>query len=579
MKKLSTLLLLTSSLFLMCSCFNKQNNNQSSSNNSSSQPDSSSSSSEDDNPNQYEKDEEGFYILEDDYFSYNEDTSDTKTRNQVYIPKEESSVEKYTQLRMYIGDKQVPLYAVKTNLSHTWTPNALSRMTNSYTTIGLEGKVIVKLQANFNFLNDVTIRPLNRNVPYHLDSDRRVLEFTISDIGQYVIELRSGRTLHLFVEDLSIMNHTQDGVMYFGPGIHKKGNDNRINSSNTINLSSNTQVYIAPGAFIHGKFLANNASNITITGPGYIDGSMFERNADNGTVLVPIEFNWCSNITLKDFACVDPAGWCFNMYFCNGVTIDNTKVISSRSNGDGISLQSCQNVEVTNCFVRSWDDSLVVKNYPNWNNRSIEGTTRSIRFSDCVLWTDLAQSMEVGYECVGEVMEDITFENIVVCHNFHKPVFSIHNGNNANIKNVTFKDITIEGADMGKGDGSPHLIDFRNLYSTNWSSQHKTTSLGSVNGVTLTNVKVIEGINNPEIIIQGCIDPRDGFSKDPHIVSNVTINDLYLYDHVLDSTYSGIKTNSYTSGISFTNSGKTVTGSNYIPKDVSSYGNNITFII
>ncbi|MBR0294481.1 MAG: hypothetical protein IJQ67_01060 [Bacilli bacterium] len=526
----------------------------------------------------YEKDEDGFYILEEDYFSYEDDPSDTKERNEVYIPPLASDYPQYSQLKMFIGDHQVPIYNVKTNMSNTWSPSASSRMNNSVATFFLKGKVTVKLQASFNFLNNVTIRPLNRNVPFSIDANRRVLSFEISDYGQYAIEMRSGRCLHLFVESISRIPLETPVTYYFEPGVHNHANDSRINGNNVINLSSNQTVRFAPGAIVQAKFIANNASNITIDGCGYIDGSVFERDASNGSVLVPIEFNNCSNITLKDFACIDPAGWCFNMYFCNGVNINNVKVISSRSNGDGISIQSCQNVNVTNSFVRSWDDSLVVKNYPQWSNRNIEGTTRSVHFSNCLLWTDLAQSMEIGYETVGEVMDDITFEDIVVLHNFHKAVFSIHNGNNANITNVQFKNITVEDARMGRGDGTKHLIDFRNLFSSNWSTQHKTTTLGQVDGVQIKNVKVLDGIKDPLVVIEGCKEARDGFEKTSHFIKNVNIEDFLLYGEDLTAAYEYYSTNEYASDITFTRSDEDITGANYYPLDVSEYGNNITFL-
>lgn len=56
--------------------------------------------------------------------------------------------------------------------------------------------------------------------------------------------------------------------------------------------------------------------------------------------------------------------------------------------------------------------------------------------------------MEVGYETDGEYIRDITFENITVLHNFHKPVISIHNADDAKINGVTFRNITVEDAQM-----------------------------------------------------------------------------------------------------------------------------------
>ena len=104
-------------------------------------------------------------------------------------------------MRMYIGDKQVPLYNCKTNISQTWSGEAPSRMNNAVGIIELEGKVEIKLQTNFAFLDEYVIRPLSSNVDYKVDDNRRVLTFTITSPGQYTIEFRSNRTLHLFVNE------------------------------------------------------------------------------------------------------------------------------------------------------------------------------------------------------------------------------------------------------------------------------------------------------------------------------------------------------------------------------------------
>ena len=262
-----------------------------------------------------------------------------------------------------------------------------------------------------------------------------------------------------------------------------------------------------------------------IAGRGVIDGSAFERDANAGTVTVPLEFNYCSNVILKQFFVLDPAGWCVNFYFIEDSKIDDVKIISSRSNGDGISLQSCKNIEVDGCFVRSWDDSLVVKNYPRWDDRTVYGETENITFTNCTVWTDLAQSMELGYETVGEKFENITFDNITVLHAMNLAVMSIHNANNAEIKNVVWRNITVEdGRNAADGAG---IIDFRVLYSPTWSDQHTDpTPLGNVDGVTVENVNVISA-RRFTAVMGGCYDSRIGFESN-HYVDNVTVKNIAL---------------------------------------------------
>ena len=59
------------------------------------------------------------------------------------------------------------------------------------------------------------------------------------------------------------------------------------------------------------------------------------------------------------------------------VEISNVKVISGRQNGDGFTFQSCTDHVVTDSFARTWDDSLVIKNY----SATTKGITfRNIRF-------------------------------------------------------------------------------------------------------------------------------------------------------------------------------------------------------
>jgi hypothetical protein len=176
--------------------------------------------------------------------------------------------------------------------------------------------------------------------------------------------------------------------------------------------------------------------------------------------------------------------------------------------------------------VRSWDDSLVVKNYT--------GDSKNITFKDNQLWTDLAQSMEIGYETNKGKKEDavisgITFENITVLNNFHKPVISVHNADDAIISDVTFKNIVVENAQMGSGDGDeiPYLIDFNIAQSTSWST---TKDRGQIRNVLIDGVTVLAGRFNGSRI--------HGFDE-THTVEDVTIKNLNILGEKITSFEQG----------------------------------------
>jgi hypothetical protein len=211
--------------------------------------------------------------------------------------------------------------------------------------------------------------------------------------------------------------------------------------------------------------------------------------------------------------------------------------------------------------VRSWDDSLVVKNYPRGENHNVQGSTENILFENCIVWTDLAQSMEIGYECVGETLTNVTFKNITVVHALHKPVISIHNAHNAQITNILYDGITIEDASMGGGDAGTNrqLIDITVAYSGTWSDQNhllatnpdgsrKYVELGGVDGVTIKNVTVLSGGNNLSLRFMGSVDTRAGFGNSVHYVKNVTIENLVIKGVKITSGYEFI-TKTYATGI------------------------------
>ena len=461
-----------------------------------------------------------------------DDVTGTAKTNRVRVYDIPEGVERYSGAEVYINGEEIPVYSVMVNTSQSWTANNYRRVQNGVCLLELDGTATVTVRPQTEINYSSVVRPLSAKITPIANIEENELTFTFSSAGEYVLEINGEAydAIHFFVSDYDESDGAADisgykNVMVFEAGLHTAENDERISDNNVVTLSSDTLVYLEDGAVVRAKFSANNAENIMIAGRGVIDGSAFERDANAGTVTVPLEFNYCSNVILKQFFVLDPAGWCVNFYFIEDSKIDDVKIISSRSNGDGISLQSCKNIEVDGCFVRSWDDSLVVKNYPRWDDRKVFGETENITFTNCTVWTDLAQSMELGYETVGEKFENITFDNITVLHAMNLAVMSIHNANNAEIKNVVWRNITVEdGRNAADGAG---IIDFRVLYSPTWSDQHTDpTPLGNVDGVTVENVNVISA-RRFTAVMGGCYDSRIGFESN-HYVDNVTVKNIAL---------------------------------------------------
>ena len=127
---------------------------------------------------------------------------------------------------------------------------------------------------------------------------------------------------------------------------------------------------------------------------------------------------------------------------------------------------------------------------------------------DCVYWTDLAQSMEIGAETNkaggASSIYTVNFENIDVIHGNHKPAMSIHNMDDVRVYDVHWKNVTVEDAQMGNnhgyGDGWPLIIDVTNVRGgevpgtdAGWTNQ---LGRGTIENVTFENITVLSWQND-----------------------------------------------------------------------------------
>lgn len=403
-------------------------------------------------------------------------------------------------------------YVYDTNVNHTrqWVDNylpPLSRTPVAYFDFEGAARIEIEITSEDIELEQVKVSPLSRGIQAEVDQEARTVSFLITQPDFYTVTFNDApeRAVHIFAGEIEkdLPDFEDDQVIYIGPGEW---------DIESIVPEDGQTIYLAGGAVVHGIINANYAKDITIRGRGIIDGSKLE-GWKGKEAYIPLKFDHCSNIKIQDVIVLNPNAWACQAFDSDNGTIEGLKIISARPNGDGISLQSCSGYRVADCFVRSWDDSLVVKNY--------DKSSREIVFENMQLWTDFAQSMEVGYETnkgqqENAVIEDVAFRNITVLNNFHKPVISIHNADDARVYDITFQDITVENAQMGSGDGSemPYLIDMHIAQSSNWSS---TKERGSISDIIVENVTVLSGKN--------CKSRIAGYDA-AHKISNVNISNL-----------------------------------------------------
>lgn len=105
----------------------------------------------------------------------------------------------------------------------------------------------------------------------------------------------------------------------------------------------------------------DSLQNITIEGSGIINGKGLRRNASErrpwGNKAIALRL--CRNVILRDFIILNGGHFGILATGVDNFTVDNLKMDTNR---DGIDIDCCNNVHVSNCSINApWDDALCLK--------------------------------------------------------------------------------------------------------------------------------------------------------------------------------------------------------------------------
>ncbi len=273
-------------------------------------------------------------------------------------------------------------------------------------------------------------------------------------------------------------------VLYFEPGIHEL--------RYAVNFKSNTEVYLAPGAHIiatmpdasvetpiknpdwagmlgwRALFQGQYVKNVRISGRGLIDLTRLDWHARS-----VIQFDQCENVTVEGVTLNNSPEWTLFFTQSKNIVVNEIMLFGYRQNSDGIAIVDSANAVVKNCFARAGDDLFEVKSMYGACQIKIE----NIVFENNNAWPDKCRGMGIIYEsqrdmtdihfiggsvafAPAEWMDDlgaliiflndranvsnVSFEGIEVYSSVKYPInVSLNENASAQIKDVTFKDITI----------------------------------------------------------------------------------------------------------------------------------------
>ncbi|TVZ14548.1 glycoside hydrolase family 28 protein [Maribacter sp. MAR_2009_72] len=243
--------------------------------------------------------------------------------------------------------------------------------------------------------------------------------------------------------------------------------------SGTIELKDNVHLQLDEGAILLGTtdayqykkleqgnlalIVAKEASNISITGKGTIDGQgrklalaidslhhIGERIDPkyNKKRMRPNELHRpelinllrCTNVNFSNVTLKSSASWLQTIEQCTDVRYDSV-TIHNRAywNNDGFDIVDCKNVSITNCNIDAADDGICLKSH------SKDHYNDGIYIANCTIRSS-ASAIKFGTASLGG-FKNVTIENIKVFDTFRSAI-AIESVDGGIIENVKVNNIT-----------------------------------------------------------------------------------------------------------------------------------------
>ena len=164
--------------------------------------------------------------------------------------------------------------------------------------------------------------------------------------------------------------------------------------------------------------VAKDAKNVTIQGRGTIDGqgkNWYEHTDVEPRWMVKkidrpspmVEFENCENVKIRDITLTNAAGWTLHTFNSKQIHIDGIRLINNLygPNNDGIDVTGCEDVMISNCYVKTCDDAICIKTTEDSEE------THNVTVTNCVMQTTCV-ALKMGE--TSKEISDITFSNCVI---------------------------------------------------------------------------------------------------------------------------------------------------------------------
>ncbi|MFT2009092.1 glycoside hydrolase family 28 protein [Pontibacter sp. 13R65] len=212
-----------------------------------------------------------------------------------------------------------------------------------------------------------------------------------------------------------------------------------------------------------------NLEQVTISGGGTIDGngiSFMGAELEDSYELKPFDvvdprphlltIVGGKNLRIRDVTFLNSAYWTIHLIGCDDVAISDITLLNSLKvrNSDGIDLDHCKNVRISNSYIESGDDCICLKNRREYEEF---GVCENITVTGCTM-TSRSCAIKIGSENM-DTIRNVVFNNCII-RSSNRGV-GIQNRDEGVVSDVIFSNMLIEGklfSDVWWGKAEPIYV-------------------------------------------------------------------------------------------------------------------------
>ncbi len=264
------------------------------------------------------------------------------------------------------------------------------------------------------------------------------------------------------------------------------------------------QVFESRTKELYAKYFmifAEGVKNISITGTGIIHGNgleNFQESRPQNLRPYMIRLVNSSNIKITGVSLLESANWSLHLLGCKDVNIDGIIIeTTAEGNRDGLDIDACQGVTVSNSKFRTTDDAIVMK-------ATCDNLCQDITITNCMMSSG-GSGVKTGTESNGG-FKNITVSNCVITDIDRHAGIELMTVDGGIMQNILLENITMENV------ATPFFIRL-GIRSRPFKMGQYVTGIEDVKDISLNNISVI----NAKL-------PSSIMGLHNHKINNVTVS-------------------------------------------------------